>query len=188
MKQMSGHPGRNATFLLSIPVLLFLASCDKTNEFVDSPSNSMDTEYYDMDFTVKAADLSGFQIFSEDTYSFDINALLAQAGLDPGQVEEVKLKEASMSMSKNLSYPNFNMLGSIELTVYTDDLGETSVALTDPVPTDRDAFDLQPEDVNILPYFMEGKFIITVQGVLKERVYEDLDLQAKVKFRVKWKL
>jgi hypothetical protein len=91
-------------------------------------------------------------------------------------------------MKANPEYPDFNMLGSIELTVYTDQLGETSVALADPVPAGHSAFDLQPEDANILPYFLEGSFMITVQGLLKERVYEDLDLQAKVKFRVKWKL
>jgi hypothetical protein len=188
MKPVDCISGKTSCILFMVLASGYLVSCDKTNDIVDNPTNSMDTEYYEMDFTVKASDLSGFQIFSEDTYTFDINALLAQAGLERDQVEEVVLKEASMSMKANPDYPDFNMLGSIELTVYTDQLGETSVALADPVPADHSAFYLQPEDANILPYFLKGSFMITVQGLLKERVYKDLDLQAKVKFRVKWKL
>jgi hypothetical protein len=184
---MQRHPEKILkAFLLLTAVSL--ASCEKVAELVEPPTNSMDTEYYEMDFTVESSDKTGFQIFSEETYSNDINNLLVQAGFTPDRIESVVLKEATVSLEGNVSYPDFDILKFIELTVYTDLLGETKVAWSDPVPADLSSLSLDLSEENILPYFREEAFMITVQGFLQQRIYENLNLHARVKFRVKWRV
>jgi hypothetical protein len=39
--------------------------------------------------------------------------------------------------------------------------------------------------MNILPYFEEGKFIMTAQGYLEERIYVNVEMLARFKFEVK---
>jgi hypothetical protein len=185
---MQRNPERIVKAFLLLLTAGCLASCEKVAEFVEPPTNSMDTEYYEMDFTVESSDKNGFQIFSEETYSNDINNLLVQAGFNPDKIESVILKEATVNLEGNVNYPDFDILKFIELTVYTDLLREKKVAWSDPVPADLSSLTLDLSEENLLPYFREGTFIITVQGFLKQRIYENLDLHARVKFRVKWKV
>jgi hypothetical protein len=180
---------RKQLLIVAVSVLLtgFLVSCEK-DDIIKNATTSIDTQYFDMDFTVQATDKSGFQIFAEETFAHDIDSLLLMMGLNPDQVEEVVLKEAIVRIKEGNSITNFNILGSIELTIYTDLLGETDIALSDPVPGDQSSLSLEISEENILPYFREEVFIITAQGDLKQRVNKDVNLNARVKFRVKGRL
>ena len=153
--------------IVAVSVLLtgFLLSCEK-DDIIENATTSIDTQYFDMDFTVQATDKSGFQIFAEETFSHDIDSLLLLIGLSSDQIEEVILKEAIVSIKEGNSITNFNILGSIELTIYTDLLGETDIALSDPVPADQSSLSLEIAEENILPYFREEVFMITAQGDL----------------------
>ena len=59
-----------------------------------------------------------------------------------------------------------------------------AVAKLNPVPDEKSEVSLEPNKVNILPYFEEQKFIMTAQGFLENRIYEDVDMRAKFKFEL----
>jgi hypothetical protein len=189
IKDMFPAVNRKQLLIVAVSVLLtgFLLSCEK-DDIIENATTSIDTQYFDMDFTVQATDKSGFQIFAEETFSHDIDSLLLLIGLNSDQIEEVVLKEAIVSIKEGNSITNFNILGSIELTIYTDLLGEMDIALSDPVPLDQSSLSLELSEENILPYFREEMFMITAQGDLKQRVNNDVNLNARVKFRVKGRL
>ena len=164
-----------------------LLSCEKLDD-LEKPISSFDTKYYGMDFMVEANDIVGWHIFAEDSIENDISTLLSQLGFNEDQVESVIIKEALVSITESDNITDFNMLGTLELTVYTESLGETNIAWSEPVPSDQSefAFDVIEEDV--LPYFREDNFILTAQGHLKQRINENVKLHAKVKFRIRAKL
>lgn len=171
--------------ILLIFAALYLNSCEKAGKLIDEPKVSMETEYYEIEFIVEERDRIGWQIFSEDTFSNDINSMLSQAGLTEDKIDEVILKEAEISFLDSENYKNFNILDIIELTVYTDDLGELTIARMNPVPAEQSILLLDLPEENIYPFFRAGSFIVTAQGYLNERIRSDLTLVAKIKFRIK---
>jgi len=181
---------RTIIFKILLLTLAFgsLLSCEKIDDLVEHPLSSFDTDYYGMDFLVEANDIVGWHIFAEDSIENDISIILSQLGFSEDQVESVILKEAQVSLTESDNITDFNMMGTLELTVYTELQGETKIAWSEPVPTDQSefAFDVTEEDV--LPYFREDNFILTAQGHLKQRINENVKLHAKVKFRIKARL
>jgi len=172
--------------------LLFLAigsllSCEKLDD-LEKPISAFSTEYYGMDFVVEATDVIGGHIFAEEFIENDINTVLIQLGFSEDQVESITLEKAIVNIVESENYNDFNMLGALELTVYTELQGETKIAWLIPIPADQSelALDLTEEDV--LPYFKEDKFILTAQGHLKQRINENVKLHAKVKFRIRARL
>ena len=55
----------------------------------------------------------------------------------------------------------------------------------DPVPQDQSSISLDLSSENLLPYFEGTTILLTAQGYLLERIYEDVDLHARVKFEIK---
>ncbi len=123
--------------LLLILGSFYLSSCEKGGEIFNDPVNVFDTDYYEMEFVVEPQDRVGFQIFAEETFTDNTSELLSQIGLNEEQIEEVIIKEAEISFVESDSNFDFNILKYIELTVYTDDLGEMKVAWMNPVPAEQ---------------------------------------------------
>ena len=88
-------------------------------------------------------------------------------------------------MESNGRYEDLSIMRFLELTIYTDALGEKKVAKLNPVPAEQSRVSLDPANMNILPYFEEGKFIMTAQGYLEDRIYENVEMIARFKFEVK---
>jgi hypothetical protein len=162
-----------------------LFSCENVEGLKDKPEISFITEYYEIDFTVEAMDKIGYHIFSEETYAMDYRALLQQIGLRDEQIEEVRIHEANVSLKETDLYSDFDILEFLELSVYTDDLGERLLAWSDPVPSDASSVSLDLSDDNVLPYFKENSFMLTAKGRLIKRISKDMELIARVKFEIK---
>jgi len=174
--------------ILLLPLaFVALLSCEKIDD-LEKPISSFDTEFYGMDFLVEANDVTGGQIFAEDSIDNDISTVLSQLGFNADQVESVTLKEAIVSLTESENYTDFNMLGVLELTVYTDSQRETKIAWLNPVPTNQSELILDLTEEDVLPYFLEDNFILTAQGHLKQRINENVKLHAKVKFRIRARL
>lgn len=178
---------RNKTYRLIVLSLLTgaLLSCEKVENLVDDPVSSFDTEFSEMSFTIQATDRTGFHIFAEETFTDSYSLVLAQSGFTDGQIEDITIKEAIISVAEGQKYDNFNMLEFIELTAYTDALGDTTVAWLDPIPADVSSITLEHDGTSVLPYLKEQVFVLSAQGILKKRITEDTELMARVKFRVK---
>jgi hypothetical protein len=143
-----------------------------------------ETGYLEMNFTVQASDLKGFQIFTEKVFANEINQVMQHAGIKEGGLQSVYLKEAEFSITSQGAYTNFNVLKFVEVTVYQDSLGEEKIAALDPIPQGMSSIYLDPVSDNLLPYFKSDSLILTAQGYLLERIYENVDLHAKVKFEI----
>ncbi|MFC2115853.1 hypothetical protein ACFLTU_05220 [Bacteroidota bacterium] len=175
------------TFLLLL-ASGYLLSCEKVDDLTVNKLAYIDTDYYEMDFSIQTTDRIGFHIFAEELFSNEINSSLEKAGLSDSKIEAVVLKEAQMSLLEPDKPADFDIMDFIELTVYTDTLGESKIAWSNPVPADQSTITLDLTEDDILPYFNENLFVITAQGYLKERVYEVMKLHARVKFQVKLNL
>jgi hypothetical protein len=169
-------------------LVIFLAlaafSCQNEEGFMAELA-SADTKYYEMEFTIQVTDLNGFQIFNEEAFSAGIDKILEETGISEKRLNAIYLKEAVVSLESNGRYKDFSIMRFIELTIYTDALGEKKVAKLNPVPDEQSEVSLEPNKENILPYFEEQKFIMTAQGFLENRIYEDVKMRAKFKFEVK---
>ncbi len=165
-----------------------LSSCEEIGNPPELPLAAFDTDYYEMDFYVQPNDRTGFQIFAEEFFSNDLDSIFGMLGYATDQIEEVILKEARISLEESGNYSDFSILRFMEMTLYTDSLGETKIAWSDPMPAEQSSVSLDLSDENILPYFMEKEFMLTAQGYLLERINEEMKLHAKVKFLVKGRL
>jgi hypothetical protein len=160
--------------------LLFNSCEDLFNEILTAETN-----YFEMDFKVEAADKVGLQLFSEEVFTHELDKTLDKAGINKNHLQSVHLKEAEFSIISQGIYTNFNVLKFVELTVYNDSLGEEKIASMDPVPQDQSNMALDLSSENLLPYFEGNTILLTAQGYLLERIYEDVDLHARVKFELK---
>jgi hypothetical protein len=181
MKPVLGYIYRLSFVILGS---LALVSCEETGSGPDVINDPVETPYYDVEFSIDATYLSGFQIFKEETVHNNIGTVLTDAGKNHDDFEKVGIKEAQLNLVDGGSYPDFNMLKYVELTIYTDSLGEDVIAWLNPVPADRTSLTLNLSEEDVLPYFKVEDFILTAQGFLKQRVTEEIVLQARVKFRV----
>ena len=170
--------------ILAILLALFTFSCQNEEGFLAELA-SADTDYYEMEFTVQVTDLDGFQIFSEEVFSSKLDKILTETGISAKRLNSIYLKEAEIKLASEGIYENFNIMRFMEMTIYTDVLGEKKVARLDPVPAGQAKVLLSPDRVNILPYFEEKSFIMTAQGFLEERIYENVEMLARFKFEVK---
>ncbi len=169
-------------------LVIFLAlaafSCQNEEGFLAELA-SAETKYYVMEFTVQVTDLDGFQIFNEEVFTSGLDKILQETGINEKRLNKIYLKEAEFSLESTGRYQDLSIMRFLELTIYTDALGEKKVAKLNPVPAELSKVLLNPVDLNILPYFEEGKFIITAQGFLEERIYENVEMIARFKFEVK---
>ncbi len=131
---IKGYILRTALFLLTSGLFL---SCEDLGSLINNPQTSIDTEYYEMDFSIQSSDRGGFHIFAEELFSTEINNSLNEAGFAEYQIESVILTEAQINLLEAESIKDFG---------------------------------------------------ITAQGYLKKRVYENVNLHARVKFQVWVKL
>ena len=166
--------------LLILPFMMLTACEDLFKETVTA-----ETGYLEMDFKVQASDLMGFQIFTEEVFANQVSQVMKPAGIKEGGLQSVYLKEAEFSITSQGVYTNFNMLKFVEITVYQDNLGEEKIAIMDPIPQGVSSVSLEPSEENLLPYFQDSSLILTAQGYLLERIFEDIRMHARVKFEIK---
>ena len=164
---------------------IYMYSCEDIGDFTNKTFAYVDTDYYDMDFNVEPTDKAGFHIFAEEFFKGDITYVMEEAGLSADQVESIQISEALLNLREVDTYENFDIIKFVELTVYTDNQGETKIAWSDPVPSDRISLTLDISDKDVLSYFEEEQFILSARGFLKERINAEMKLHAKVKFSVK---
>ena len=153
----------------------------------EDPSNedlTFETDYYEMDFTVQASDLQGFQIFSEEVFDNDFDKTMDEAGITAEMHKSIYIKEAEFRITSQGEYKNFNVFKFAELTVYHDSLGEKKISYLNPVPQGQSTISLELSPDDLVNYFNRNTFLLTAQGFLLERIYEDINIHARVKFNI----
>ena len=166
-------------------VAILLSSCETGFDFERKNYMPVETEFYRMDFEIEPKDKSGFQIFGEKYFDVDLSYVLNEAGYDADKIEEIVIIEAVVNLRDTEDHENFNNLKFMELTLYSDELGERLVASSDPVPDDKISIELDLEQIDVLSYFNEEQFMLSAQGFLEDRINVEMKLHAMVKFRLK---
>ncbi len=92
---IKGYILRTALFLLASGLFL---SCEDLGSLINNPQTSIDTEYYEMDFSIQSSDRGGFHIFAKELFSTEINNSLNEAGFAEYQIESVILTEAQINL------------------------------------------------------------------------------------------
>lgn len=170
------------TMVILLALLAF--SCQQEEGFMAELATA-DTKFYEMEFTVEVTDLDGFQIFREESFTNSLDKILTETGINEKHLNAIYLKEAQFSLESNSRYEDLSIMRFLEMTIYTDALGENKVASLNPVPAEQSEVSLHAADVNILPYFEEGMFIMTAQGFLEQRIYENVKILARFNFEVR---
>jgi hypothetical protein len=165
-------------------IMVLFNSCETGFDFERKNYMPVETEFYRMDFEVEPKDKSGFQIFGEKFFDVDLTYVLEEAGYEADRIEEIVITEAIVNLRDTEDHENFNNLRFIELTLYNDDLGERLIASSDPVPSDKISINLDLEQIDVLSYFNEDRFMLSAQGFLKDRINREMKLHAMVKFRL----
>ena len=107
-----------------------------------------------------------------------------EAGITAEMNKSIFIKEAEFRITSLGEYKNFDVLKFAELTLYHDSLGEKKIASLNPVPQGQSIISLELSPDDLVNYFDRDTFLLTAQGFLLERVYEDVDLHARVKFNI----
>jgi ribosome maturation factor RimP len=166
--------------ILSITVILFLlsAGCEE----ILSDLLTFDSDYYIIDFEVDPIDKTGYHIFTEEIAKSDLDSLLEANGVSKEKLEEVHVKEAVLKITDSDASITFDPLEKISVTIYTEELKEKTIISIDHIPDGSRELEPVLDEDDIKDYLFEDEFILSAIGVLEERTYKTIPVQAKVKF------
>jgi len=166
----------------SILILFFLSvSCeDLLSDFL-----TFDSNYYVIDFAVDPTDRTGYHIFTEETARSDIDSLLEANNVLREKLKEVHAKEAVVKITDADASNTFDPLEKLSVTIYTKSLGEKTIASIDQIPDGLRDLTLILEEDDLMDYLFEDEFVLSTIGILKERTYKIIPMQARVKFEFK---
>lgn len=148
-----------------------------------SDQQTFDSQYYVIDFAVDPVDRTGYQIFTEETSISNIDSVLEANNLSREKLKEVQVKEAFINITDTDASSTFDPLEILSITIYTKTLGEKTIATIDPVPRGFRELTLVLEEDDLKDFLYEDEFMLSAVGVLKERTYKIIPMQAKVKFQ-----
>lgn len=167
--------------IITIFILFFFISV--SCEEVINDLLTFDSQYYIFDFSVDPIDRTGYHIFTEEISKSNLDSLLEANSLSKEKLQEVITKETIINITDPDASTTFDPLEKLSVTIYTKALGETTIAAIDPIPRGLNELTLVLEDCDLKDYLYEDEFILSAIGVLKERTYKTITMQAKVKFQ-----
>jgi len=146
---------------------------------------TFDSQYYVIDFAVDPVDRTGYHIFTEETSRSNIDSLLEVNNISRENLKEVHVKEAVINITDPDASTTFDPLEILSVTIYTKTLGEKTIATIDPVSYGLRELTLVLKEDDLKDYLYEDEFMLSAVGVLKERTFKIIPMQAKVKFQFK---
>jgi len=163
-----------------ILILVFLSvslvSCE------DLFNITFDSKEYTIEFRVKPIDERGFHIFKEEVLESDIDSILDANNVSEDRLNSVHIKEAVAVITSVDTTVFFDPLERFEVTIYTDNLDETTIAELNTVPDGLREITIPLKDDDLKGYMLEPEFMLTVAGVLSEQTTKAVPVQVKVKF------
>jgi hypothetical protein len=167
-----------------IIIILFLSfssvSCDDLFGLLN-----FDSDEYTLEFVISPIHQAGYQIFCEEVFESDLDSILKANDVSEDRLKEVCINEAIARITDPDTTVFFDPLASFSVTIYTDSLGETTVASMDTVPDGVRELTLSLRDDDIKNYMFQPDFMISSVGVLSEQTLRPIPVQIKVKFEFK---
>jgi hypothetical protein len=167
-----------------IIIILFLScssvSCDDLFGLL-----KFDSDEYTFEFVVSPVDKAGNNIFKEEVFQSNLDSILEANDVSEDRLKEVNIKEAIARITDPDTTVFFDPMASFSVTIYTDSLGEKTIAEMDPVPDGLRELSLDLKDDDLKNYLFESDFMLTAVGDLSERTLKLIPVQVKVKFEFK---
>jgi len=167
-----------------ILILLFLSfssvSCDELFGLLN-----FDSDEYNIEFVISPIDQVGYHIFCEEVFESDLDSILAANDVSEDQLKEVNIKEAIALITDPDTTVFFDPLTKFSVSIYTDSLGEKTIASIDPVPDGVRELTFSLADDDLKNYLFESDFMLSAIGVLSEQTLNPIPVKVKVKFEFK---
>ena len=171
-------------YLGIILIFLFLSfasvSCEDLFGFLN-----FDSKEYTLEFVVTPIHTIGYHIFKEEVVVADLDSILAANDVSKERLKEATIKEATASITSPDTTVFFDPLASFKVTIYTDNLGETTIAEMDPVPDGVRELTLTLKKDDLIDYLYEPEFMLSGVGVISEQTPKPIPVLVKVKFNFK---
>jgi hypothetical protein len=143
---------------------------------------TFESKEYTIEFVVNPIDEN---IFIEEVAESDLDSILDANDVSTDRLNEVHVKQAIALITSPDTTVFFDPLAKFVVTIYTDSLGETTIAEIDPVPDGLREISLQLKVDDLKDYLLEPEFMFTAIGVLSEQTTKPIPVQVKVKFEFK---
>ena len=146
---------------------------------------TFDSKEYTLEFVINPADDIGYHIFKEEVLQSDLDSILDANDVSEERLKEVHIKEAVALITNPDTTVFFDPLASFTVTIYTDSLGETTIAEMNPVPDGLRELSLPLKDDDVKKYLFESDFMLSAFGALSEQISKPIHILVKVKFEFK---
>lgn len=169
------------TILLSATAGLFLFLITGCQDLLDSMmEQTIKSDYTTFDFTVNPG-LAGTYTDTVEVVSYDIDSLLSAEGFDQGQVNSVKLKDATVEV---IGEGNLDPFESFLITLEAPGKSAVTVAEVTSVPTGYTEIALTKMDTELSDYLNSAQYTIKVKTVLDHDLETQMNLQANVRYEI----
>jgi hypothetical protein len=146
---------------------------------------TFESQEYTLEFVVNPFDKKGYHIFKEEVVQSDLDSILGANDVSAERLNEVHVKEALALITGPDTTVFFDPLASFTVTIYTDSLGETTIAEMDPVPDGLRELSLPLKEDDLKKYLFEPDFMLSAVGVLSDHTTKTIPVKVKVKFEFK---
>jgi len=143
---------------------------------------TFESKEYTLEFVVKPDDKAGYHIFKEEVLQSDLDSILDANDVSKDRLKEVNIKEAIAMITSTDTTVFFDPLTSFTVTIYTDSLGETTIAEMDQVPDGLRELSFPLKNDDLKNYLFESEFMLSVTGVLSEHTTRHIPVLVKIKF------
>jgi hypothetical protein len=170
------------TLLLSVIAGLFLTVIAGCSKLLDKMiEQSINTDYISVDFTVNPG-VAGVYTETIEVVNFDLDSLLNAEGLDQGQVNSIKIKDATVEV---VGEGNLDPFESFLITLEAPGKDAVTVAEVTSVPTGYTEIALTKKSVDLSDYLKSVQTIIKVKTVLDQNLETQMNMQAKIRYEIK---
>lgn len=167
--------------LLLLPVIAVLFFATECEDLLNEIGIVLSSDTYTYPFTVEARDAGSDTFISEETEA-NLDSLIEAKDHDPDAIEEITLKEATLSITNG---ENFNAFGSFELILAAEGLSEIVIATLSDIPDDSSVAEFELTDEDLVDYLQSDVFVVTIKGTLDEAITDPINITATIVYNIK---
>jgi hypothetical protein len=169
------------TLLLLATTGLFLLTFSGCEKLLDKVGVTINSDYTYIDFTVNP-DIAGTYTETIEVVESNLDSLIEAEGSDAGEVNSVKIKDASVQV---IGEGNLDPFSSLVITLEAPGKDVVTVAEVTSVPTGITEIQLTKKEVDLSNYLKSDQYTIKVKTVLDQDLETRMNMQARVRYEIK---
>ena len=169
---------KRISFLIITSMLFTVFACE---DLLNKVGVTINSDYTTIDFTVNP-DQAGTYFETVQVVDSDLDSLIEAEGQNVGEVNSVKIKDASIQV---MDGGNLDPFESFLLTLEAPGKAVVTIAEVTSVSTGLTEIALINEEVDLTDYLKSDQYTIKVKTVLDQDLETPRNLRAKVRFEIK---